>query len=195
MKTLTELYQDQTQIQRPLGDEPAALQFLRDLEKSISQDLWKSWGGHWSESSVEVFRKTAIEKWVMQLQLKSKSSPSSQTTVLVPENLFLMVWTEVVRDFHQDAQAHSSSRTIWGEQALAKKEKKPLTEEQKSHRKLFMYIWAMMQTAIVTKTAIFYFGLKSAEEGTTEGKVYVTLAILTTLFSLSFFAIRNYKDK
>ncbi len=160
-------------------------EFLRRLEDSIADDLWKSVGGHWSEASVSAFRHQAMAKLV---ELYSAE----------PQEGILNLWVKVVRDFHREAEAASSgsmSGSVWGERRLEKKEKKPLTEEQKNSRRLFMYIWAMMQTAVVTKTAIFYFGLKSAEEGTTEGKIYVSLAIATTVVSLSFFAIRNYREK
>lgn len=162
--------------------------FLMSLETSIAEDLWKSRGGHWSETSIQSFRVHAIKKFCEAL----KSVPSNRD---VTAGDLGSAWVLVVRDFHQNTHASSHQGVeVWGERPLPKKEKKPLTAEQRNSRKLFMYIWAMMQTAIVTKTAIFYFGLKSAEEGTVEGKIYVTLAIMTTVVSLSFFAFRNYKD-
>ena len=160
-------------------------EFLQRLEDSITDDLWKSVGGHWSEASISAFRQQAMAKLVAFYNMETQGE-------------ILTLWVKVVRDFHREAEAAASgstARPVWGELRLAKKEKKPFTEEQKNSRRLFMYIWAMMQTAIVTKTAIFYFGLKSAEEGTTEGKIYVSLAIATTVVSLSFFAIRNYREK
>ncbi|KYG65932.1 hypothetical protein AZI86_02350 [Bdellovibrio bacteriovorus] len=150
---------------------PEGGEFLKELERSISQDLWKSAGGPWSESSENIFRQRAMEKLAKAVHGTTRED-------------YQKAWNEVVRDFHQN---------YWGEKRLLKKEKKPKTEEQKIFWELFSYIWMMLQATLVVKTAVFYFGIKSANEDSTEGKIYVTLAILFSFVSLFFFAYRKSK--
>lgn len=153
---------------------PAAIEFLADLERNISQDLWKSAGGTWSESSENIFRQKAMEKLATSVHGSDREGLQK-------------AWNEIVRDFHQN---------FWGEKRLLKKEKKPKTEEQKIFWELFSYIWMMLQATLVVKTAVFYFGIKSAAEDSAEGKIYVTLAILFSFVSLFLFAYRkSKKDK
>jgi hypothetical protein len=145
--------------------------FLGELESTLDQDLWKSAGGHWSEESIQKFRQLSMMK--LNFFLKGNSRES-----------YKEAWQEVVRDFHSD---------FWGERRLAKKEKKPVTEEKKIFWELFSYIWMMLQATLVTKTAVFYFGIKSASEDSSEGKIYVVLAILFSFVSLLWFAYRKSK--
>lgn len=152
---------------------PEGERFLVQLEPNIAQDLWKSAGGNWSRESVKHFRQVGMEK----LASFSKGETFED---------FQKAWIEVVRDFHKDC---------WGEKRLQKKEKKVQTESDKIFWELFSYIWALLQTVFITKTAVFYFGIKSAQEDTTEGKVYVVLAILFSFVSLAWFAIRKSRKK
>ncbi|KYG68191.1 hypothetical protein AZI87_02745 [Bdellovibrio bacteriovorus] len=147
--------------------------FLADLEKTIAQDLWQSAGGHWSLESTKNFRKLAMQKLAAEVQGPSRSD-------------FQSAWISVIRDFHKNQ---------WGEQRLLKKEKKPETKEDKIFWELFSYIWILLQATLVTKTAVFYFGIKSAEEDTTEGRIYVLLAIAFSFISLGVFAYRKSKKK
>ncbi|WII73214.1 hypothetical protein QJS83_04925 [Bdellovibrio sp. 22V] len=156
----------------PLTAETTA--FLQQLEKSIAQDLWGSVGGIWSEASINVFRQTAMQKLAEQLQKNPQMKVSE-------------AWTEVVRDFHQ----HSA----WGETRLLKKEKKPETEEDRIFWELFSYIWILLQATFIVKTVIFYFGIKSAAEDSSEGRVYVVLAMLFSVVSLGWFAYRKSRRK
>jgi polyferredoxin len=99
---------------------------------------------------------------------------------------FQTAWNEVVRDFHKNQ---------WGQQRLLKKEKKPKTEEQKIFWELFSYIWILVQAMLIVKTVVFYLGIKSANEDTAEGKIYVISAILFSFTSLIFFAYRKSKKE
>jgi hypothetical protein len=146
-------------------------EFLRDLEKSIAQDLWQSAGGTWSGASEDIFRKLAMEKLAKSIHGENRED-------------YKKAWNEVVREFHQN---------YWGEKRLLKKEKKAKTQEQKIFWELFSYIWMLLQAALVTKTVVFYLGIKSAQEDSSEGKVYVVLAILFSFTSLIFFAYRKSK--
>lgn len=148
-------------------------EFLKELEESIAQDLWKSAGGAWSSSSENIFRDLAMKKLAAQVRGESRQD-------------FLSAWSDVVRDFH---------RNYWNERRLLKKEVKPKTEEQKIFWELFSYIWMLLQAALVTKTAVFYFGIRSTEDDSMEGKIYVILAILVSFGSLFFFAYRKSKKQ
>lgn len=148
--------------------------FLKILETQIAEDLWKSAGGFWSDSSIQKFREIAMHKLALLMRAQ-------------PERTMPELWVEVVRDFHSDC---------WGEVRLGKKEKKPQTEEQKIFWELFSYIWVLIQAALIMKTVVFFFGIKSAqEEGVAEGKWYVFLAIAFSFLSLGFFAFRRYRKK
>lgn len=151
---------------------PEGQEFLKHLEKTIAQDLWESAGGHWSSQSIEFFRKTAMTKLS-----ESVSETEGQS--------FLEAWQSVVRDFH--------ASQCWGEKRLLKKEIKPKTEDQKIFWELFSYIWILIQAMLITKTAVFYLGIKAAEEGTSEGQIYVTLALIFSVVSLSWFGYRKYR--
>ncbi len=145
--------------------------FLTQLEGTCAQDLWLSAGGHWSSESIQTFRRIAMEK--LAEALKGDGAEDYQSA-----------WIEVVRSFHA---------SFWGQQRLPKKEKAPISEEKKIFWELFSYIWIMLQATLITKTAVFYFGIKSAQEDTSEGKIYVGLAILFSFISLIWFAIRKSK--
>lgn len=146
-------------------------EFLTRLESTCAQDLWISAGGHWSSESIQTFRSIAMEQ--IAEALKGETAEEYQSA-----------WVEVVRSFHVN---------YWGQQRLQKKEKAPATEEKKIFWELFSYIWIMLQATLITKTAVFYFGIKSAQEDTSEGKIYVALAILFSFVSLIWFAIRKSK--
>lgn len=149
-------------------------QFLAQLEKTIAQDLWSSAGGHWSEYSIDIFRERSMQELHERLQGESEQD-------------FQKAWVDVVRDFHQN---------YWGEVRLKKKEKKPQAEDARIFWELFSYIWILLQATFITKTAIFYFGIKAAaQEDAGEGKVYVLLAILFSFLSLGWFAYRKSQKK
>lgn len=147
--------------------------FLNQLEKGIDQDLWKSAGGYWSSASIEIFRSTAMIQLAQTLEGDSLAN-------------YQKAWAEVVRDFHKNT---------WGEKRLEKKEKKPETEEDRTFWELFSYIWILCQAVFVVKTTIFYFGIKSAQEDNSEGRIWLLLAILFSFVSLSWFAYRKSKQK
>ncbi|KHD88253.1 MAG: hypothetical protein OM95_10130 [Bdellovibrio sp. ArHS] len=163
--------QDEFKLHKDLSPEGAA--FLAELERNIAQDLWQSAGGIWSRESTEKFRKAAMQKLAGEVQGKTQAD-------------FQAAWVAVIRDFHL---AH------WGEKRLQKKEKKPETQEDRVFWEMFSYIWILLQATFVTKTAIFYFGIKSAQDDTAEGRVYVILAIAFSFISLGWFAYRKSKKK
>ncbi|WP_374074807.1 hypothetical protein [Bdellovibrio bacteriovorus] len=166
----TSILEDFKQHRQPSPDGEA---FLNQLEKSMAQDLWQSAGGSWSQASIDQFRAIAARKLA--------STVTGDST-----EAYQQAWVEVVRDFHL---------SHWGEVRLLKKEKRPQTESQRIFWELFSYIWILVQAALVMKVVIFYFGIKSAREDTTEGKIYVLLAILFSFISLSWFAYRKSKSK
>lgn len=165
-RKLIDLFQDY----RKVSSEEGA--FLESLEKGIGEDLWKSAGGHWSSASIEIFKKKSMELLNNEIESKKISMPEA--------------WPLVVRDFHQ---AH------WGESRLSKKEVKPQTQEQKIFWELFAYIWALIQASLITKTAVFYFGINSAAQDSESGRIWVVVAIAYSFLSLMWFARRHSKKK
>lgn len=146
--------------------------FLESLESGIAEDLWKSAGGHWSSESIDNFKKKAMD---------CLSAEMANRNISISE-----AWPFVVRDFHQ---------SYWGEIRLAKKEVKPQTQEQKIFWELFAYIWALIQASLITKTAVFYFGINSAAQDSESGRIWVVVAIAYSFISLMWFARRHSKKK
>lgn len=165
-KKLLDLFQEY----RKVSSEEEA--FLESLEKGIAEDLWKSAGGHWSSVSIENFKKKALD--LLNSGMINKNITMSEA------------WPLVVRDFHQ---------SHWGEARLAKKEVKPQTQEQKIFWELFAYIWALIQASLITKTAVFYFGINSAAQDSASGRIWVGVAIAYSFLSLMWFARRHSKKK
>ena len=166
METLLQLYS----AQRPTITSTEQI-FLQARENNISQDLWQSAGGFWSQSSILKFRSIAMQKLAVLL-------PSDPT----PQDMEKQ-WAKVVRDFHQ---------TQWGEQPLPKKEKLPLTPEQKTSRELLSYIIVLVQTTFITKTIILYFGINKDDSSDSNMALWLALAIGFSFLSLTFFAFRKY---
>ncbi len=96
-------------------------------------------------------------------------------------------WAHVIRNFTQTNQ--------WGFKTISKKPIIKQTEEQKIFWQLFKYAWALFQSMIVLKIAVYYFGLESAERPDEISVVWVWLFFGVSAGSLAFFAYRNRNDK
>ncbi len=151
---------------------PTQIAFIESLESTIADDLWKSAGGHWSLASQQFFR----EKSLRHLALASDAQETAESLNLK--------WTEIVRDFHQN---------YWGEKRLPKAEKKVLTDEQKISRELFSYILLLLQTTLVTKTLVLYFGLHSSDSTESSLTFWLILTACFSLSSMSYFIYRQHR--
>lgn len=73
------------------------IEFLKDLESSLADDLWKSYGGRWSSRSIEIIRRKAMKKLAHSVQGPRRED-------------YTRAWLEVIRDFH---------RTRWKEKPVS----------------------------------------------------------------------------
>ncbi len=143
----------------------------RDLVISISKTYWMDLTTHLSgyfsnEDRLEITKIAA---------LKLSENLNSNTP-----------WAQVIRNFTQTNQ--------WGFKTISKKPLVKQTEEQKIFWQLFKYAWALFQSMIVLKIAVYYFGLESAERPDEISVVWVWLFFGVSAGSLAFFAYRNRND-
>lgn len=164
--SLLELYREQSEV--TVSEE--AVSFLQRLEASLADDLWKSRGGHWSQESIDTFRRRAMHA-LARTQGQGQSLDEG--------------WKSVVRDFH---------RSAWEEVPLPRREKKPPSEESRIFWELFPYIWVFLQAGIIMKMVVFYFGIRSVDEAAEPtNPIWLYLAIAFSFGSLFLFAYRRYK--
>lgn len=161
-----------------------AEEFFSTKEPQLQSDLWGSLGGHWSPESIAFFKSKAFERLKKQSDiLKSQD----QVDVVLTTEQWNALWIETIRDFHRTRG--------WGQVPLLKAPPKVLSEEQKQSREIFSYIWALLQAALITKTAIVYYGIKSTEEEGGTSQYWVVFWIFFSFSSLMFFAYRKSKKK
>jgi hypothetical protein len=96
-------------------------------------------------------------------------------------------WQNVIRDFLQN--------NYWNQVQQSKKPVQKKTEEQKIFWKLFKYIWIVIQSTIILKIAIYYFGLEGASHPDQVNPNWVWLFFGFSVCSLGFFAYRNHKQE
>ena len=71
-------------------------------------------------------------------------------------------WTAIVRDFHKGEPRYWGFKTV---PRGHKSTKKPLTEEQQRRKDVFIFFWTALQSLVIIKGFIMYFGLNYAIEG------------------------------
>lgn len=96
-------------------------------------------------------------------------------------------WKQVLLDFNKN--------NYWNFQQIIKKAHVEKTEEQKIFWKLFKYAWAFIQSMIILKIAVYYFGLESADHPDQTSVAWVWIFFILSVSSLVFFAYRNRHDK
>ncbi len=94
------------------------------------------------------------------------------------------LWVAIVRDFH--------SQNYWGLETVREKPKKEKAVDP-VHRELFPYIWAFVQSAIIMKVVVYFFGIRYTRDQSNENWWYITLALLTAGGSLVWFAFRHHR--
>jgi len=145
-----------------------------EIEKNIEADLFSNLGGHFNSEDLRRLRD----------QLSSQMQ-SRKTQDL--DRSWSQIWGDVMEEFHRSK--------YWGlslQRGAAPSP--PPTEEQKVRRELWTYIWALVQSTIILKFVIYYFGIRAAEEHDEELKVYLYLFIGISFLSLFFFAYRKRKE-
>lgn len=109
---------------------------------------------------------------------------------LLSQNLKLKpienAWPEVIRNFINENQ--------WGFSTTNIRPVKKQTEEQKIFWSLFKYTWAFIQSMIILKIAVYYFGLESAQNPDETNVLWVWLFFGISAGSLALFAFRNRND-
>ncbi|MBO9668034.1 MAG: hypothetical protein J7501_14625 [Bdellovibrio sp.] len=159
---------------RGLPFEPEAERYLDVIESHFDHDFSTSGRGFFSLED-----QTAIaEKAYSMAKQRLQTSPQPVTGEELRK-----VWSEVVTDFHR--------QNFWGFPTQMQKPKKELTEEQRTTRELWPYIWVMIQSGIILKTVVYYFGIQTSNDPTPEHIFYLVLALGTSAGTLIFFAWRK----
>lgn len=152
----------------------SAQKYLSILEGNFEHDFSTSGRGYFT---FENESKIAEQAFTMAKEkLSTAKSPITEADLKG-------CWNEVVTDFHRNS--------FWGFLPQGKKPTAELTEDQKTRREMWPYIWVLIQSGIILKTIVYYFGLRTSEDPTTENKIYLILALCTSAGTLIFFAWRK----
>lgn len=153
---------------------PEAQAYLKELEKNIKSDLAAPSGLFYSHETFAELSKAAYEK--LYARLSTKNAPISL-------DILRTEWQEVVTDYYRSG--------CWGFQTQSQKPPKILTEDDLVRKELWPYIWVVIQSMIILKTIVYYFGIKSSDDPTPLNRALLGLALGTSAFTLIFFAWRK----
>ncbi|WP_413294369.1 hypothetical protein ACLSU7_04515 [Bdellovibrio sp. HCB185ZH] len=159
-------------MKAPLDAE--AQKALTETQSQFKQDFTTN-RGFFTEADETALRALALEKLDQEL-LKSGSAE-------VTASELRSAWNTVVADFHRN--------NYWDFQPTLEKRPKVLTQEQKTFREMFPYVWAVIQSGIILKTAVYYFGIRSSNDPSTENHIFLYLALATSAGTLIYFAFRH----
>jgi hypothetical protein len=168
MKAFTDKYL------RGLPFEPEAERYLDVIEANFADDFSTSGRGFFSLEDQAAIADKAYS--MAKLRLQEVQPPISG-------DVLRQYWNEMVTDFHR--------QNFWGFSTQGQPPKKELTEEQRTTRELWPYIWVMIQSGIILKTVVYYFGIKSSNDPSPENVFFLTLALVTSAGTLIFFAWRK----
>jgi hypothetical protein len=141
---------------------------LLEISKSISSDLSPSVPPYFSLETQEQIARASAER------LKTQGHPGH----------WRQTWRQIVVDFHQN--------DYWGYQAQStSRPKPPATPEQKVQRELFPYVWALVQTVVITKALVYYFGMQFSNEPSPSNDILFAIAVIFSFGSLFVFAWRK----
>jgi hypothetical protein len=153
---------------------PEAQAYLAEIGKNLKSDLQAPSSVYYSHETFDLLSKMALEKLHARLQVLSGPIDLSALRT---------AWQEVVTDYYRS--------DCWGFQPQTEKPPKILTEDDKVRKELWPYIWVVIQSMIILKTVVYYFGIKSSDDPSTTNKVLLGLALGTSAFTLIFFAWRK----
>lgn len=157
---------------------PEAQAYLKELEKNLKSDLAAPSGLFYSHETFADLSKTAFTK--LHTRLSTQPAPIELDTLRAQ-------WQEVVTDYYRSG--------CWGFQTQSQKPPKILTEDDLVRKELWPYIWVVIQSMIILKTIVYYFGIESSNDPTPLNKALLGLAIGTSAFTLIFFAWRKYRKE
>jgi hypothetical protein len=153
---------------------PEAQAYLREIEKNLKSDLAAPANLYYSHEVFEELSQTALKK--LKTRLSQLSTP-------VDLEALRSAWRETVMDYYKSNN--------WGFQAQTIKPPRILTEDDKVRKELWPYIWVVIQSMIILKTVVYYFGIQASDDPSTLNKVLLCLALGTSAFTLIFFAWRK----
>ncbi|WP_413581169.1 hypothetical protein [Bdellovibrio sp. HCB288] len=153
---------------------PESQQALTESQRNFRQDFSTS-RGYFTEADELRLQEIALQKLEAKL-VQSGENPVSSAQLRE-------AWNAVVTDFHRNQ--------YWGFAPTFEKRPKVQTEEQKTFWEMFPYVWTVIQSGLILKTAVYYFGIQSSNEPTTENRIYLILALATSAGTLIFFAWRK----
>lgn len=151
------------------------MNFLNRMERQFQADFAPA-SGHWRPEDREALLREAFRRFD---ELRPPTAGEAEER---------KIWNDIVADFHRGG--------YWGRKPFpgpAPKEKKPLTEEQRRRKELLPYIWAFVQSTIIMKLVIYYFGINSADDPSLFNYIGLGLGIFISFFSLFFFAWRHHR--
>ncbi|MFS4457972.1 hypothetical protein [Bdellovibrio sp. HCB2-146] len=151
-----------------------AQSYLKEIEKNLKIDFTPPSGLYYSFEDFEKITNMAYEK--LATKLAASSGPIEFSVVRD-------AWTEILTDYHRSGH--------WGFKGQNQKPPAVLTEQQQIRREMWPYIWVVIQSMIILKTIVYYFGIKSSDDPSLENKIYLGLALGTSAFTLIFFAWRK----
>lgn len=161
-----------------LSFSPEAKAYVKEIEKNLKSDLAAPSGLYYSHETFALLGQTAFEK--LQARLSGLSSP-------IELDVLRATWQDVVTDYYRS--------NAWGFQAQAQKPPKILTEDDLVRKELWPYIWVVIQSMIILKTIVYYFGIKSSDDPTPLNRALLALALGTSAFTLIFFAWRKFRKE
>jgi hypothetical protein len=164
---LNELFND-------LNLTPEAQFYLREIEKNLKSDLAAPSNLYYSHETFKVLSHTALEK--LKLRLNQLPGPIELGTLRE-------AWQQTVTDYY--------TANSWGFQPQTAKPPKILTEDDIVRKELWPYIWVVIQSMIILKTVVYYFGIQTSDDPSPLNKALLGLALGTSAFTLIFFAWRK----
>lgn len=147
-------------------------QALEEVSRNLELDLFSNLRAHFSYEEKLQILKIAAEKFTKELPQQSPDLRAS--------------WSALVVDFHRNS--------YWGFlPTLNRAEPPPLTENQKVTKELFPFVWVLVQSVVIMKAAVYYFGMQSSNEPS-DKHTYLFIAVLLVAFGSPFlFAWRKFR--
>lgn len=144
--------------------------YLKEITQNLPQDLSPDRTGYYTDETINQLFAEAARR--LHEDLATKSQP-------VDFHTLRSSWASVLTDYHRNNN--------WNYPLVDRKPPRPLTEDQKNTREVAIYIWIAIQTVLVLKTAVFYFGMHSASQPSDTNSVMLVVTIVSLLATLVYF--------
>lgn len=150
---------------------------VQEIAKSHLLDLSPPAGLHYSVETQDQLTAEAARR----LALAVSQSLNSEKSVNE-------LWQDIATDFHRNNR--------WNFQAgLKTRPQRPPTQEQKVFRELLPYVWSLVQSVVIMKAAVYYFGMQSSNEPSTQNNVLFAITLTISFGSLFIFAWRKSRNE